>query len=299
MKRGIMMRGILMFMVSLLLLFTCGRYVRSHGTKAPRIRNQDQIISSIRHGLREHSSCITIRFTTSNHVMDGLTDAVTEWIEAALAETDDPSEGDYIRYQYGGYEMECSVEPSGNEQNYRVDIRPNYYLYLEQEEAVTEALSEVYPALGLERDDSDLYKLAAIYEFVCSNVTYDHVHKKNPYFHIKSTAWSALFQHTATCQGYSVLLYRMLRDNGINCRIVTGTATGETGSEFHAWNIAEIDGRYYYLDATWDAGQPADAWSCFLKGSDGFEGHILNPQFRSPEFFAKYPVSRKDANKNG
>ena len=289
------MRGILMVMASALLLFACNRYVGSYGTEALRISNKEQIITSIRHGLREHSSCITIRFVTPDDVMDGLTAEVSEWIEAALGETDDPAEGDYIRYQYGGYEMECSMDPMGDQRSYRVDIRPVYYLYLMQEEAVTEKLAEVYPALRLDRDASDLDKLAAIYEYVCANVTYDQVHKKNPYFHMKSTAYSALIQHTATCQGYSVLLYRMLRDNGINCRIVTGTALGETAEEFHAWNIAELEGTYYYLDATWDAGKAADAWSCFLKGSESFSDHVPDPQFRSSEFASEYPVSKEDA----
>ena len=295
MKRWILIRGILMVMVSALLLFACNRYVRYFGTETLRIRNKDQIITSIRHGLREHSSCITIRFVTPNDIMDGLTAEVSEWIETALAETDDPTEGDYIRYQYGGYEMECSVEPVGNSRSYRVDIRPKYYLYLEQEEAVTEALAGVYPALGLDRDTSDLDKLAAIYEYVCASVTYDQVHKKNLYFHKKSTAWSALIQHTATCQGYSVLLYRMLRDNGIKCRIITGTALGEKAEEFHAWDIAKLEGQYYYLDATWDAGKPADTWSCFLKGSEGFADHVPDPQFLSSAFAAEYPVSKDDA----
>ena len=289
------MRGILMVMVSALLLFACNWYVGSSGTEALQISNKDQIITSIRHGLREHSSCITIRFVTPDDVMDGLTAEVSEWIEAALAETDDPSEGDYIRYQYGGYEMECSMDPMGNQRSYRVDIRPEYYLYLIQEEAVTEELAEVYPALSLDRDASDLDKLATIYEYVCANVTYDQVHKKNTYFHMKSTAYSALIQHTATCQGYSVLLYRMLRDNGINCRIVTGTALGEKEEEFHAWNIAELEGKYYYLDATWDAGKAADSWTCFLKGAESFSDHVPDPQFRSLAFAAEYPVSTEDA----
>ena len=295
MRRRFLMRGILMVMVSALLLFVCSRYGSSRDAKSLQISNTDQIIAGIRHGLRDHSSCITIRFVSPEVVMDGLTDEAGGWIEEALAETDDPTEGDYIRYQYGGYEMECSAEPSEAGQSYRVDIRPKYYLYLEQEEAVTEVLAGVYPALGLDRDASDLEKLSAIYQYVCDSVTYDQVHKKNAYFHIKSTAWSALIQHTATCQGYSVLLYRMLRDNGINCRVVTGTATGESGSEFHAWNMAELDGQYYYLDATWDAGKPAEAWSCFLKGSEGFADHVPDPQFRSPAFTAGYPVSREDA----
>ena len=297
MKRRFLIRGVLMVMASALLLLVCLRYQRAQTPRALRLSNQEQIIAGIRHGLRGHSSCITVRFETPEDVRDGLADTVRGWIEAALAETDDPTEGDYIRYQYGGYEMTCSAEPSDAGQCWRVEIRPGYYLYPEQEEAVTEALAGVYPALGLDRDASDLQKLEAIYGYVCGSVTYDRVHSKNPYFHEKSTAWSALIRRTATCQGYAVLLYRMLRDNGIGCRIVTGTADGDAGPEFHAWNIAELDGQYYYLDATWDAGKPPEAWSCFLKGSGSFAGHEPDPQFASPEFASVCPISPEDKNR--
>ena len=213
----------------------------------------------------------------------------------AFMETDDPAEGDYIRYQYGGYTVSGSCEIVDGKYKYTVAITPKYYMYLAQEEQVTEKLAELMPAFGFDENTTDYEKIRAIYDYVCTHVRYDKVHRRNEHHHAKSTAYAALVRGTATCQGYCVLLYRMLRDNGINCRVVTGTATGESGSEFHAWNMAELDGQYYYLDATWDAGKPAEAWSCFLKGSEGFADHVPDPQFRSPAFTAGYPVSREDA----
>jgi transglutaminase/protease-like cytokinesis protein 3 len=42
----------------------------------------------------------------------------------------------------------------------------------------------------------------------------------------------------------------------VECEIVTGMATNESGNEeFHAWNRVLVDGEYYELDATWDAGK--------------------------------------------
>ncbi len=294
MIRRYLFRVLTMAVVSVFLLLSCQRYIHSRDADDLHISNENQMIASIRQGLRNHSSCITVRFRHPGNVLDALPDTAGAWVEAALSETGDPMEGDYIRYQYGGYEMECTVEPDGDRKSYRVEIRPVYYLYLIQEEAVTAELRRVYAEFGFDQNTSDLDKLETIYAFVCSNVQYDQVHKKNPHFHMKSTAYSALIQHTATCQGYSVLLYRMLRDNGINCRVITGTASGEAGTEYHAWNLAEVNGRYYYLDATWDAGKTRDAWTCYLKGSADFSDHTPDPRFLSSAFLREYPVSLKN-----
>ena len=51
----------------------------------------------------------------------------------------------------------------------------------------------------------------------------------------------------------------MCMDNGIDCRIVTGTATNGQSNGAHAWNIVRVGESYYYVDATWDCKVLADA----------------------------------------
>jgi transglutaminase/protease-like cytokinesis protein 3 len=59
----------------------------------------------------------------------------------------------------------------------------------------------------------------------------------------------------------------LLKEIGIECEVVTGTGIDETGkSEFHAWNKVRLDGTYYTLDATWDAGK--DEYNYFLKSEE-------------------------------
>ena len=39
----------------------------------------------------------------------------------------------------------------------------------------------------------------------------------------------------------------------IPCRVISGTATNSIGSTgLHAWNQVQLDGRWYYIDCTWD-----------------------------------------------
>ena len=142
-------------------------------------------------------------------------------------------------------------------------------------------------SFSFDESTTDYEKIAAIYDYVCANVKYDTVHIKHPTATLRSTAYSALLWHTATCQGYSVLLYRMLRMAGINARIVTGRTENDA---FHAWNIVELNGQYYQLDATWDAGK--EEYSCFLKGTEDFPGHMMDDSFlkdsREAYFFARH-----------
>ena len=256
------------------------------------IANSSELVASIRAGLREHAGSITISFDYPADILDELSALTDEWVEAALAETDAPTEGDYLRYQYGGYERTCRYEAAGGQYHYTVELVPDYYLYYVQEQEVSSRLAGVYAELALDESASDYEKLRAIYDYVCTHVRYDMVHLRNEYHHEKSTAYAALIRGTATCQGYAVLLYRMLRENGIDCRVVTGTGLDEGGEQLHAWNIAALDGRYYALDATWDAGAEEYRW--FLRGSGSFENHAMGELFVSEKFRTRYPMASED-----
>ena len=280
-----------------LLAAGCGAPNASTPAAAPgplreALTNEDEIIAAIRAGLRDYAGSITIRFTYGADILDELPALTDEWVEAALDETDDPREGDYIRYQYGGYEGACRYEATDGRYAYTVELFPEHYIYYDQEREAELALAEAYADLALDGDASDYEKIRAIYDYVCAHVKYDEIHRKNPYYHIKSTAYAALVNHTATCQGYCVLLYRMLRENGVDCRVVTGHGVDETGDQLHAWNIVALDGRYYNLDATWDAG--AEEYQWFLRGSEGFANHTAGDAFSSAAFTQRYPMAAAD-----
>ena len=256
-----------------------------------RIGNYDEVISAIRHGLRSHSQAITVRFTYGQDIQKDITAVVGAWVEEALQETGESTEGDYIRYQYGGYRIECAYDRSfWGRYRYEVKIIPRHYLYLAQEEEVTARLREIEAGFGFTPDTTDLEKLRTIYDYICDNVKYDTVHKNNAYAHMRSTCYAAVMWHTATCQGYCVTLYRMLRDVGINCRVITGTGIGiDNSREFHAWNIVELEGKWYCLDATWDAGKETHNW--FLRGQNDFPGHIPGKAFTDNDFTSRYTIS--------
>lgn len=65
-------------------------------------------------------------------------------------------------------------------------------------------------------------------------------------------AYGALVNGDAVCNGYAEAMQLMMLCAGINTKFVIGTADGID----HAWNLVELDGAWYHLDATWDDPKP-------------------------------------------
>lgn len=66
------------------------------------------------------------------------------------------------------------------------------------------------------------------------------------------TAYGALVRGSAVCDGYARAMKMLLGSVHIESLYVTGTAKSGGDWERHGWNMAQIDGRWYFLDATFD-----------------------------------------------
>ena len=62
------------------------------------------------------------------------------------------------------------------------------------------------------------------------------------------SSYGCLVEHKAVCEGYAQAFSLAARKMGYECGIVCGVARNEK----HAWNYVKIDGKYYWLDVTWD-----------------------------------------------
>ena len=141
------------------------------------------------------------------------------------------------------------------------------------------------------------WTVKAIYDYICSNVTYDHDNLNDKSYSLKYTAYAALINKTAVCQGYASLFYRLALDAGVDTRVISGEAGGP-----HAWNIVKLNGKYYNLDSTWDAGRSTYAY--FLKNTNDFDDHVRDNDYQSNEFIEEYPMwdesyTEIDCNKYG
>ena len=88
-------------------------------------------------------------------------------------------------------------------------------------------------------------KIKAIHDYIITHVQYDTTMNQGvnaPYF--------ALTQGKTLCQGYAMLFYQMAKEENIPVRLISGTAGSKKIG--HAWNLVQVDGVWYHLDATWD-----------------------------------------------
>ena len=171
-----------------------------------------------------------------------------------------------------------------------------YYTNAQQEQELDQKVAQIISSLNL-NGKSDYEKIEAIYSYVCKNVAYaqkaiDGTYAPDtPDWYRCYSAYGALCRGEATCQGFSIAIYRLMLEAGIDCRLLAG--------DDHGWNIVKLDGKYFYLDATWDS----DVWrangsfSWFLKGSANFRdyGH-REWNFYASDDYNKYNISTLDYN---
>ena len=67
-----------------------------------------------------------------------------------------------------------------------------------------------------------------------------------------NTAAGVLVDRKAVCAGYALGMKLMCDITGIDSCVVRGTAVNASGSEAHAWLVADINGAWYHVDPTWD-----------------------------------------------
>lgn len=95
---------------------------------------------------------------------------------------------------------------------------------------------------------SELEKVQYIHDFICKNVRYDKL--KKAYSH---EIIGPLGQGVGVCEGIAKTIKMLCEAMGIWCIIAISESNLEKGVKYrHAWNIIQINGKYYHLDATFD-----------------------------------------------
>ncbi len=238
----------------------------------------------LRERLVARQSSITVQFQmqeelTQQHLID--------LMEQAVAHTGNPAEGDYLENHIENYEANAQILPSQGGYDVSVTYTVDYYTTAEQEQKVAEQIEKLLAEWNL-GSATKQEKVTKIYSHITSTVDYDFTNLENEAYNLKYSAYAALINGTAVCQGYANLFYRMALSLGIDCRIIHGSSRGES----HAWNIAKLDGKYYLLDATWDEGR--SEWNYFLKGSSDFADHLFEAEYVTEAFKKAYPISAEN-----
>lgn len=174
-----------------------------------------------------------------------------------------PYEGDYIYWNMGSpgspgvaiYEY-CAWDYEGSEigtTNYgSATFYSHFITTKEQEDYVNERMLAIVHTPGGALYDylnaSDYAKAKAAYDYVINHVSYIGTYEG--YWH---TAYSALHDGKATCQGYALLYMRLCRELGLPCKLLadsTYKADSFTPGSInaHAWNLVKVGSKWYHVD---------------------------------------------------
>jgi hypothetical protein len=97
------------------------------------------------------------------------------------------------------------------------------------------------------------------------------------YYNNAHTAYGALCEGSAVCDGYAIGYALLLKELGIESRVVTGNIFYSGKSGGHAWSMVKIENDWYEQDPTWDDTNDLITHSFYNKTtkqySDGINGY--------------------------
>ena len=246
----------------------------------------------VREAMKRRETSITVNFYIN--AADPDQDPFAAF-HAAMVHTGNPTEGDYLGKQYhscgvSGYTSQGTADGTAVTQ-FGITYTVTYMTNAEQEAQMDAAVAALLASLNLGCAD-DYTKFITVYDYICENITYDYDNLSNGEYLLKHSAYAALVNKTAVCQGYALLLYRLMLELGVDCRYISGMAFNgvETGS--HGWNIVKLDGKYYNADSTWDAGGYEYMWC--LQSQETFKWHTRDEEYDTAAFHAEYSMAAAD-----
>ena len=200
----------------------------------------------------------------------GINDDINNILKEACRNNGNPREGDHLAMNAGWAGGEyTAVEQRDKTHNLNITLTMSYGTSKEQEEELKNKTNSILAGLNIS-EASDYEKVRAIYNYICSNVVYDYDHLDDDSYRLKYTAYAAAINGTAVCSGIADLFYYLATAAGLEARI--------TINDIHAWNIVKVDGKYYYLDPTWDLGLSESEYRYFLRGSGDFVSILNGPE---------------------
>lgn len=175
------------------------------------------------------------------------------------------TDGDYVHwsiFQYGAETFNYDYKDSSG-YYYTFDLVYDYYTDASQEKKVDIAVNNFVASIR-NQNLSDYEILKKVHDYICSSTTYDDkaAEQSNALnYEYAYSAYGALIYGKCVCQGYALAFYRICKELGYSVRFIY--------SDLHAWNLVMVDGKYYFVDCTWDdgeidSGNTDDAYGYFL-----------------------------------
>jgi len=174
------------------------------------------------------------------------------------------------------------------------DINPRFFDYSKVDEKIKsvsevkfESISKLSYFINSEFS-TDHERLRAIFRWVTNNIEYKIAYRS-------SDIYKVFRDRKAVCNGYAELIKVLCDSSNITCRKIVGLAKNnidfaDTDDNRHAWNIVQLYGQEYFIEATWAAGSVNEETGKFIKE---YKNHFF---LTKPEVFIlqHYPDDPED-----
>ena len=134
-----------------------------------------------------------------------------------------------------------------------INLNINYLYTQEEIKAINDKIDQIIKQ-NVKQDNSDYENIKALHDYIINNTKYDVQRNENGESNSKSfTAYGTLFDHLATCNGYTDTMAIILSKLGFtNYKIATTPDSISYESTGHIWNAVYIDNEWKHIDLTWD-----------------------------------------------
>lgn len=159
-------------------------------------------------------------------------------------------------------------------------LEPSYYQELMSADCKSSFDSAVNRALSqLDSGMTPMEKALVLHDYLVVNCAYNWAVAttgNDGGNKVVYSAYGALVNGDAVCQGYALAYKYLLNRAGIQAILISSNALN------HAWNLVELNGKWYHVDVTWDDPVPDFSGQCshenFLRSHDGIvaTGHGKN-----------------------
>lgn len=128
-----------------------------------------------------------------------------------------------------------------------IEITPEYSMTEAQQKETQKKIDEEADRMLADapEDGTDYEKALYVFQTLIKEVDYVEDSEDN------QNIISVFLNHETICQGYAYATQYLLEKLGISCTTVIGNVSDGP----HAWNLARLDGEYYYIDTTWGNSQ--------------------------------------------
>lgn len=212
----------------------------------------DMLYKIIRDALASRKTSVNIRLYSDRKIYrNQYQTVVSDLFENATEDrlSVSSTDGDYARWSVSSFGWEFSYDNDSNGYYYDARISFAYYSTAKQEQQADTIINEIVSDVR-RLNLSDYETVKYIHDLICDLTTYDYeaAEDATSKYDYAFTAYGALCKGLSVCQGYSSAFYRICRELGFNVRFVSS----DPRIGCHAWNLIQLDDKFYFVDATWD-----------------------------------------------